>query len=38
MYESNTWILKSINISSYLGPRNILPWNYDFSSLLELTD
>lgn len=37
-YENNTWILNDSKIIRYYGPRNLLPWKFDFSSLINLTD
>ncbi|ESU34112.1 hypothetical protein G3A_02755 [Bacillus sp. 17376] len=36
-YEANTWILKQAHIPNYYGPRNLLPWNFNFKHLIELT-
>ncbi|MEI2364508.1 TniQ family protein, partial [Niallia circulans] len=37
MYETNTWILNDSDFNHYIGPRNLLPWKFDFSSLMNLT-
>lgn len=36
-YESNTWILNKVNITRFFGPRNLLPWNFDFQPLINET-
>jgi hypothetical protein len=36
-YESNIWILNDSNISRFHGPRNLLPWKFDFTQFMNIT-